>query len=75
MSRREKGLPDEAYFSGSTSGWLIVTRRGQPLLYDGRLPMFWNRAVARLHLQPWMKDGGCRVVRAVVSVSPKGGAT
>jgi hypothetical protein len=61
---------DERYFEGATDGWLIVTSRGKPLLYDGQLPMYWNRQVARSHLQPWMAKGGCRVVRASVRVKP-----
>ena len=59
---------DESYFEGSTAGWLIVTRRGHPLLHSGQIPMFWNRDVARFHLQPWMREGGCMVVRADVKV-------
>ncbi len=67
--KRQKSLgPDEGYFEASTKGWLIVTRNGKPLLYDGRMPMFWNRSVARLYLKPWMRDGGCRLARAVVKV-------
>lgn len=69
MAKTEKTLGrDEQYFQAPTAGWLIVTRRGFPLLYDGRMPMFWNRSVARLHLKPWMKNGGCRIVRARVTV-------
>jgi hypothetical protein len=52
--------------------WLIVTRNDQPLLYDGRMPMFWSRQVARRHLHPWMMKGGCRVTRAVVAVLRRG---
>jgi hypothetical protein len=39
------------------------------LLYDGRVPMFWSRSVAKLNLVDWMKQGGCRVVRASLRVA------
>ena len=66
------GMPDQKYFEASTAGWLIVTNRNKPLLYDGRFPMFWRRSVAKLALLPWMSAGKCRIVRAVVTVKVRG---
>jgi hypothetical protein len=69
MARKKTLGEDERYFEASMTGWLIVTRNNQPLLYDGRVPMFWSRSVAKLNLVDWMKQGGCRVVRASLRVA------
>ena len=62
------GFHDQRYFEAADVGWLVVTNRGKPLLTDGRFPMFWSRAVAKLYLQQWMVKSQCRIVRAEVFV-------
>jgi hypothetical protein len=62
-------------FAGVPQAWVIVTKDQKPLLDAAQLPMFWNRAVARQHFKPWMREHGCRIVRAFVLVRTPGSDT